>query len=586
MAEGARSRSPSERAVDALKARLDPEQDGLLRLEATQRDELARFRFRLPEDYLGQVRDLVIAVGTNFRKQGLAMSIDPDPGLHWPHVLQGSVCLFAAGQRPQTSEPSDVVNECIERFHKLMHWVIDGSDVEAREDEFYHELKSYWYTQLNSHLRPLRLLQRPSKSSPLFALSEARVEGRIRAELLASDVSQLEAELGRLGRRKERVQAPLNGAFYAKFNSKPSVQLPSPAEIFTWAESYLSAEDAAVLRSWASTSAGLPLRWLIVELPSTDPIQEVAFAVHHSGAHPRAQPHYGKRAARRRRWGPPAVSAVGALHTSRLDVLDEAVIFSRNEEESLPALRQAHVLMIGAGCLGSMVASHLVRAGVGRLTIFDPQLFGAENLGRHELGLGDLNQSKAEALAARLQADSHTCIVRGFPGTHIEALRDVQLMSEVDVVVVTTADVPSERAVWALKAANQVPWSLVHGWAEPHGFVAHALAAPVGNFDARPLFDDFGRFHSAFTHWPGNGVRTQPACGVGYIPAGPLAIGAAASLVANAVVHVLADPPKAPVWHYVVNDPDRVSAKQGNYSGPDQPANCRQWTQMEPWPSP
>lgn len=584
MAEGDAHRMPSALAIEALKARLDPEKDGLLRPDSPHRGELGRFRFRLPEDYLGQARDLVIGVGENFRKHGLALSIDPDPGLHWPHVMHGEVCLFAAGQFPRSSEPSKLVNEVIDRFHTLMYWVIYGADVSTREDEFYRELKTYWHTQLNPDFRPLRLLQRPSASSALFTLSEARVQGRRRAELLAPNVSLLEEELGRYSQRKERVPAPLCGAFYAKFTSRPSVQLPPPAEIFTWAERYLSAEDAVALRTWRDKSAGLPLRWLLVELPDTVPVQEVAFAVYRRGTYPRAHPHYGKRASRRN-WTATAAAAVDAVHFCRVDVLAEDVIFSRNEEDSLPALRQAHALMIGAGCLGSMVARHLVRAGIGRLTIFDPQVFGAENLGRHELGLGDLNQSKAEALAARLQADSHTCKVQGLPDTHVEAMNDAKLMSEVDVVVVTTADVPSEMAVWALKAASPVPWSLVQGWAEPHGFVAHALAAPTGSYDARPLFDEFGRFRSAFTHWPDQGVRAQPACGVGYIPAGPLAIGTAASLVANAVVHVLTEPPDAPVWHYVVNDPQRVSAKQGSYSGPSQPANCRQWTQMAPWPN-
>ena len=49
------------------------------------------------------------------------------------------------------------------------------------------------------------------------------------------------------------------------------------------------------------------------------------------------------------------------------------------------------------------------------------------------------------------------------------------------------------------------------------------------------MFDPVGRYRHAFTTWPNEGVVPLPACGTGFIPAGPLAIGAAASLVANNV---------------------------------------------------
>ena len=277
---------------------------------------------------------------------------------------------------------------------------------------------------------------------------------------------------------------------------------------------------------------------------------------------------------------------MGYLRLSHVDVLAEDVIFSRNPDASLPALRDAHVLMIGAGCLGSMVGRHLLRAGVGQLTVVDPQLFVAENLGRHDLGAGDLNQFKAEALAARFHADSTSCTVRGIPQTLAQAMRDPALLKDVDLVVVTTAEPASEMMLWELKSATDAPWALVQGWVEPQGFVAHALVAPAGPFTGAPLFDPVGRYRHAFTTWPNEGVVPLPACGTGFIPAGPLAIGAAASLVANAVVQALAEPSDQPVWHYVVNDPDRIAPKGGSYIGPAQPPGCRQWTNAVAWPAP
>jgi len=580
---GARVRS-ADLAVQAVKQRLDPDDEGLLVSVAPLRDELARFRFRLPEDHIGVARDLLIGVRQSFRRHGLDLSIDPDPGMHWPHAIRGGVCLFGAGERPRSTEPSAIVNECIDRFHKLIHWVIRGANAAERDAEFGRELITYWQNQLEPDRRPLRLLRRPDTSVTLFALSAPHADGRVRAELLSPEKELLQTELGRAAQRREQVRAPIAGAFYARLRSQPSVQLPPAGEIFGWIEQFLSEDDAGALRRWSTTSAGLPLRWLLVELPNTSPAQVVAFAILRGDRRAGFQPRYGRRA-HRGGWSAPAASCMGYLRLSHVDVLAEDVIFSRNSDESLPALRDAHVLMAGAGCLGSMVGRHLLRAGVGQLTIVDPQLFEAENLGRHDLGASDLNQFKAEALAARFQADSLSCIVRGVPQTLAQAMRDPALLKGVDLVVVTTADPASEMALWELKSAAGAPWAVVQGWAEPQGFVAHALVAPRGAFTAAPLFDDYRRFRHAFTSWPNEGIVTLPACGTGFIPAGPLAIGAAASLVANAVVQALAEPADQPKWHYVVNDPDRVAAKGGTYIGPQQPPGCRQWTNAVPWPA-
>ena len=585
MAEGDARTSASDLAIQALKQRLDPEDDGLLVPASPLREECARFRFRLPEDHVGVERDLVIAIATSFHRHGLSLSVDPDPGMHWPHVLAGGVCLFGAGERPRSTEPAALVNECIDRFHQLIHWVLRGASAADRDAEFYRELITYWQRQLDPDGRPLRLLRRPETSTELYTLSAPPVEGLIRAELLSPEVDLLQTELGRAARRRERVRAPITGAFYARLTVRPTVQLPPAEEILTWAARFLSEGDATSLRRWSATTAGLPLRWLLLELPDTTPVQVVALAIHRGDGRPQFQPRYGRRA-KRGTWSAPAAPSMGYVRLSHMDVLADDVIFSRNREESLPALREAHVLMVGAGCLGSMVGRHLLRAGVGRLTMIDPKLLGAENLGRHELGAGDLNQAKAEALARRFRADSLTCVVRGLPLTLAQAMRDPDLFKDVDLVVVTTGDIASEMALWDLKEATQAPWAVVQGWAEPNGFVAHALVAPAGPFTARSLFNDFGRFHHAFTQWPNEGVVPLPACGTGFIPAGPLAVGAAASLVANAAVQALAEPTAQPAWHYVVSDPDRVAAKDGTYNGPAQPPGCRQWTSTVAWPDP
>ncbi|MCA1718127.1 MAG: ThiF family adenylyltransferase [Actinobacteria bacterium] len=69
-------------------------------------------------------------------------------------------------------------------------------------------------------------------------------------------------------------------------------------------------------------------------------------------------------------------------------------------------LRSKKVLLIGAGALGSAVAELLARGGVKKLLAVDGDRLEIGNLVRHNLGLDDLHENKASALARRLNLAS------------------------------------------------------------------------------------------------------------------------------------------------------------------------------------
>lgn len=73
----------------------------------------------------------------------------------------------------------------------------------------------------------------------------------------------------------------------------------------------------------------------------------------------------------------------------------------------------ARVALIGAGALGSMLAAHLVRAGVESLDIIDPGMLEAGNLVRHILTLNELGRPKAIAVAEHLANASPNVTVTG-----------------------------------------------------------------------------------------------------------------------------------------------------------------------------
>lgn len=73
--------------------------------------------------------------------------------------------------------------------------------------------------------------------------------------------------------------------------------------------------------------------------------------------------------------------------------------------EAQQGLKSARVLMIGAGGLGCPTLLYLAAAGVGHITIIDPDAVDASNLQRQVLyGTGDLGRPKAECAAQRLAA--------------------------------------------------------------------------------------------------------------------------------------------------------------------------------------
>lgn len=72
--------------------------------------------------------------------------------------------------------------------------------------------------------------------------------------------------------------------------------------------------------------------------------------------------------------------------------------FARSHGMLSPTLRTRHVLLAGAGSVGSYAAEQLTRAGVGRLTVVDHDSVEAVNLGRTSYRSMHVGKPKVEAL--------------------------------------------------------------------------------------------------------------------------------------------------------------------------------------------
>ncbi len=98
-------------------------------------------------------------------------------------------------------------------------------------------------------------------------------------------------------------------------------------------------------------------------------------------------------------------------------------------------LRNARVLVVGAGGLGCPVLQYLTAAGVGTVGIVDGDTVANSNLQRQILfGPADLGQSKATVAATRLQAQNPLIQVQAHP-TFLTRDNALDLLSQYELIV-------------------------------------------------------------------------------------------------------------------------------------------------------
>lgn len=104
-------------------------------------------------------------------------------------------------------------------------------------------------------------------------------------------------------------------------------------------------------------------------------------------------------------------------------------------EEGQEKLRQARVLIVGVGGLGSPVALYLAGAGVGTLGVIDDDVVSVSNLQRqvlyteHEVGM-----SKALQACTRLKALNSNIQVKAYP-ERLTSHNALQIFSDYDIIV-------------------------------------------------------------------------------------------------------------------------------------------------------
>lgn len=123
-------------------------------------------------------------------------------------------------------------------------------------------------------------------------------------------------------------------------------------------------------------------------------------------------------------------------------------------------IRTKHVLMIGAGALGSSNGEILTRAGIGKLTIVDRDYVEASNLQRQQLYTEeDVEQKLPKAVAAeqRLRAINSDVDIRSIVGDATPEMLE-ELVKEVDLILDATDNFETRMAINDISQKHQIPW--------------------------------------------------------------------------------------------------------------------------------
>ncbi len=201
------------------------------------------------------------------------------------------------------------------------------------------------------------------------------------------------------------------------------------------------------------------------------------------------------------------------------------------------ARRLQRVLVLGAGSLGSPVIDSLARAGVGQIDIVDSQLFEPANVSRHLLGMSSIRQSKAAAIASRLNKDIPAITVRGHRAEAQQWMTENCTPGKFDLVLDLTAESSVRMYLSVTRTELFEDTVVIHAWVEPFCSAVHVVASTL--IDPWPATDPVLECVNVADFTAASVKVNLPACSEGFHPYGSADIVQAAGFAAERIIDIL-----------------------------------------------
>ncbi|MBP8322332.1 ThiF family adenylyltransferase [Pseudomonas aeruginosa] len=230
----------------------------------------------------------------------------------------------------------------------------------------------------------------------------------------------------------------------------------------------------------------------------------------------------------------PSSLTISPLPVSRID---PSWTYGRDQYSEIAHRQQSHVLVFGLGALGSPIIDQLAKAGVGNITIVDPDTLSPANIGRHVLGLDSVGVSKAKALAYRIGQAHPSCNISC---AAIEAGDWFQRnsLNDVNLVLDLTGE-PEVRQLIDHQRQNKYCAFLV-GWMEPYVAAAHACLIPRGVSWYHNGEDPLTKLEAVT--WPPEVLRREPGCSSSFQSYTAAAATYAVGIIIEAALRLLDEP--------------------------------------------
>ncbi len=470
----------------------------------------------------GRDVEVCVAVDDRFPATAPSVFVDPVLGAELPHVERdGRVCYMTdEGVRVDDRAPDRVVVEALSRALRTIREGLEG----ANHGDFLDELESHWehrsarasvpcYIEPDDRVRAI-VVGRRGSSLCYFADATSAVR---------------EFRRGELSRPPEELRA-----LYVPTSVPAPGQIVRPSS-FTSAggtRAFVEQHIAADMRRelFARTNKQLR-REEIVVLGIGRQGGRALVALAFQGcerAHPlRPNGHAGR------------------VELLALERRDRGALAPRGG--ALPSLTNRHIVIAGCGSVGGHLATMLASAGVGRLTLVDPDRLSAANAYRHVLGASAIGELKVQALKRDLECRVPYVSVRPLQEP-LERAWDTNIATA-DLLILATGSVASSLGVNDRVHSQGGP-PLVTCWLEPLGIGGHAVATNVACEDhsgcLRCLFPSIASCRADFAAPGQQFVQNAGGCGNQFTPYGDLDARRTAEIAARLSLRVLVGEVGAP----------------------------------------
>jgi adenylyltransferase/sulfurtransferase len=135
---------------------------------------------------------------------------------------------------------------------------------------------------------------------------------------------------------------------------------------------------------------------------------------------------------------PPLVNPGPALTGDQARRYSRQIVIPQIQADGQERIRNAKVLCIGAGGLGSPALMYLAAAGIGTIGIADFDTVDETNLHRQILyGQSDIGKKKVEVARNRIQESNPSVLVKIYP-VKVDTTNIIEIMSDYDIIIDAT----------------------------------------------------------------------------------------------------------------------------------------------------